>query len=250
MRKPIFDAIRTVRGKPFSDADVTTIDSMCDTLGIARDDADDDDEENGAAAALATAGLDNPTAFYDRLKASGLFPKMKPDQVAGLSAVLKTAGDAGWPISFTAYALATAYHETAGTMQPVREAFWLSEGWRQRNLRYYPYYGRGYVQLTWKANYERADKELGLGGKLLKTLDLAMDPDVASRVMAKGMVEGWFCGDKSGARHTLKRHVSSTGESSEAQYREARRIINGTDKAAKIAGEAMIFQSALKAGGW
>ena len=53
----------------------------------------------------------------------------------------------------TAYVLATAYHETAHTMKPVREAFWLSEGWRRDNLRYYPWYGRGYAQLTWRRNY-------------------------------------------------------------------------------------------------
>ncbi len=78
----------------------------------------------------------------------------------GLEAVLGAAKAAGWPLAFTAYALATACHETAYTMQPVREAFWLSENWRRTHLRYYPFYGRGYVQLTWKANYERADREL------------------------------------------------------------------------------------------
>jgi len=251
MRKPIFDTIRTVRGKPFSAQDVAAVDALCDTLGIARDDAPPAADDNGGGSSvLEQTGLDTPDAFYANVRSSGLFTKISADQLEGLAAILKVAGEAGWPISFAAYALATAYHETANTMQPVREAFWLSEDWRRRNLRYYPYYGRGYVQLTWKANYERADKELGLGGRLLANLDLAMDPEVASRVMVKGMEEGWFCADKSGVRHTLKRHVSSTGESTVAQYTEARRIINGTDKAAKIAGEAMKFQAALKAGGW
>lgn len=250
MRRPIFDSIRTVRGKPFSLSDVAAVDTMCDTLGIARDGAPAAPVDEPGAAGLAETGLDDPQAFYDHLRRSGLFPQISPDQLEGLAAILKAAGEAGWPISFAAYALATAYHETANTMQPVREAFWLSESWRQRNLRYFPFYGRGYVQLTWKANYARADKELGLGGRLLETLDLAMDPEIASRVMVKGMEEGWFCADKSGARHTLKRHLSAVGESTAAQYREARRIINGTDKAAKIAGEALLFQAALKAGGW
>jgi hypothetical protein len=252
MRKPIFETIRTVRGKPFSTQDVTAVDALCDTLGIARDEAPaaDDDGDDGDTSPLQQTGLDDPAAFYSNLRSSGLFNKITEDQVEGLAAVLKAAGDAGWPISFAAYALATAYHETAHTMQPVREAFWKSEDWRKRNFRYYPYYGRGYVQLTWKANYERADKELNLGGKLLQNLDLAMDPDIASRVMVKGMQEGWFCGDKAGVRHALKRHLSTTGVSTLAQYTEARRIINGTDKAAKIAGEAMKFQAALKAGGW
>jgi hypothetical protein len=37
---------------------------------------------------------------------------------------------------------------------------------RRTNLRYYPFYGSGYVQFIWKANYERADRELEIGGCL------------------------------------------------------------------------------------
>ena len=40
-----------------------------------------------------------------------------------------------------AYVLATVEHETANTFKPIKEAYWLSENWRKRNLRYYPYYG-------------------------------------------------------------------------------------------------------------
>ena len=54
-----------------------------------------------------------------------------------------------------AYVLATTEWETAHTFKPVKEAFWLSESWRKNHLHYYPYYGRGFVQLTWKNNYEQ-----------------------------------------------------------------------------------------------
>src|SRR4029079_15992876 len=79
-------------------------------------------------------------------------------QVDGMTAILDQweqrfpAADPRW----LAYMLATAFQETNQTMQPVREAYWLSEEWRRRNLRYYPFYGWGYVQLTWEANYRRA----------------------------------------------------------------------------------------------
>ena len=53
------------------------------------------------------------------------------------------------------YIIATVQHETNNTFKPIKEAYWLSEGWRKRNLRYYPYYGRGYVQITWRENYEK-----------------------------------------------------------------------------------------------
>jgi hypothetical protein len=256
MRKPIFDTIRAQRGKGFTADEVQAIDVLLDRLGV--------EKENGAVAPPAPApppmttetanppGLENPQGFFDSLlQAQFMGSSLKPDQVSGLDAVLAAAKEAGWPLAFTAYALATACHETAYTMQPVREAFWLSESWRKTHLRYFPYYGRGYVQLTWKNNYDRADRELGLGGSLSKNLDLAMDPAIAAKIMVKGMQEGWFCADKSGNRHTLARHVPADGRAASLdQFTSARRIINGTDKAGKIAGEALKFQAALQAGGW
>ncbi|MEO0080462.1 MAG: glycoside hydrolase family 19 protein, partial [candidate division WOR-3 bacterium] len=69
-----------------------------------------------------------------------------------------------------AYVVATAEWETGKTFKPVKEAFWLSEEWRKKNLRYYPYYGRGYVQLTWESNYRKYSKILGI--------DLVGNPDL------------------------------------------------------------------------
>lgn len=64
------------------------------------------------------------------------------------------------------------------------------------------------------------------------------------------MQEGWFSGDKTGERHTLARYLPASGTAGVVQFTSARRIINGTDKAGKIAGEAVKFQAALEAGGW
>ena len=256
MRKPIFDTIRAQRGKGFTADEVNAIDALLDKLGIEKDDAavapTTPDPVCATPVAENPPGLENPQGFFDSLRESGILGNtLKPDQVSGLDAVLAAAKAAGWPLAFTAYALATACHETAYTMQPVREAFWLSENWRKSHLRYFPYYGRGYVQLTWKANYDRADRELGLNGSLNKNLDLAMDPNIAAQIMVKGMQEGWFCADKGGKRHTLARHVPADGKAASVdQFTSARRIINGTDKAGKIAGEAIKFQTALQAGGW
>lgn len=255
MRKPIFDTIRAQRGKGFTAEEVSAIDALLDRLGIEEEDAAVSpivaEPAPVTTAPANPAGLDNPSAFFEAVRASKVIGSaLKPDQVKGLEAVLAAAKAADWPLAFTAYALATACHETNCTMQPVREAYWLNEGWRRSNLRYYPFYGRGYVQLTWKENYDKADRELGLGGRLKENLDLAMDPDIAAQIMVKGMQEGWFCGDKSGKRHTLARHVPADGAANVTQFTSARRIINGTDKAGKIAAEASKFQAALKAGGW
>ena len=260
MRKPIFDVIRAERGKGFTAPEVTAIDALLDRLGVERDEepaAPPQPVANTApttpteTATPLTVGLNNPEAFFNAVRQSGIFTgPLKPDQVKGLETVCSVAREAGWPLAFTAYALATACHETAYTMQPVREAFWLNENWRRAKLRYYPFYGRGYVQLTWKNNYQRADRELELGSRLITNLDLALDPIIAAKIMVKGMQEGWFAGDRAGRRHTLARHLPPSGAANVNQMTSARRIINGTDKARKIADEAIKFQSALQAGEW
>lgn len=146
-------------------------------------------------------------------------------QISGLNAVLDEwekrlpGGDTRW----LAYMLATAFHETARTMQPVREAFWLSEEWRRKNLRYYPYYGRGYVQLTWQDNYEKAGAYVGVN--LAAKPDLALQPDHAAAIMFVGMGEGWFRGDRHGRRQTLARSFGPNVNDPVG----AREIINGPE---------------------
>lgn len=190
----------------------------------------------------AAKALRDPQAFFGAVRAfSG---DLAQEQVDGFNAVLKAIGEARWPIAWAAYGLATAWWETARTMLPVKEAYWLSESWRRRNLRYFPHYGRGYVQLTWKANYERADEELGLGGELVANLDLAMNPDVAARILTLGMEQGWFTEKK------LADYLPIDGEAGHEAFKRARQIINGRDKWVEIAKLAEKFQDALKAGGW
>lgn len=71
--------------------------------------------------------------------------------------------------------LGTFATETASTMLPVREAFWLSEEWRAANLtRYYPYYGRGFIQTTWLSNYERVKAVTGID--VVSTPDKLLEP--------------------------------------------------------------------------
>lgn len=135
----------------------------------------------------------------------------------------------------TAYVLATAWHETAHTMKPVEEAFWLSDEWRRRNLRYYPWHGRGYVQLTWRENYERAAKHIGVD--LTADPRAAMVPTNAAKILVAGMAGGWFTGKK------LSDFITSYA----ADYVSARRIVNGTDKAHAIAGIAEEYEAALAA---
>lgn len=138
----------------------------------------------------------------------------------------------------TAYVLATAYWETGRTMKPVKEAYWLSEAWRKNNLRYYPWYGRGFVQLTWEANYIRAGQELGLD--LTTNPNDVMEPETSAKILVKGMAEGWFTTKRLDQYITLQR----------SDFVGARRIVNGTDKAQAIAEIARDYDAALKAEGY
>ncbi|TPM03769.1 hypothetical protein FJ960_14965 [Mesorhizobium sp. B2-3-11] len=102
----------------------------------------------------------------------------------------KRQGPAAQPVR--AYVLPTSFWETAHTICPVVEAYRLSEAWRKKNLRYYPWHGRGFVQLTREKNYERAERETGQ--PIHQNPALALDPAVAAKLAVTGMKEGWFTG--------------------------------------------------------
>lgn len=186
----------------------------------------------------------NRAVFFDAIRP--LFGGLSTDQVRGLE-ILLAAVD-GLPVRHQAYVLATAYHETAATMQPVREtlaktdaeaARRLERAWKAGKLSWVktPYWradngkywiGRGYVQLTHKVNYERAGKRMGID--LVADPSAAMSPMLAARIIVQGMSEGWFTGVKM---------------SDCATYRDMRKVVNGMDRADMIAGYAAKFETAL-----
>jgi predicted chitinase len=132
-----------------------------------------------------------------------------------------------------AYMLATVWHETGREMQPVRESPRQTDEWRKRNLRYFPYYGRGYVQITWRDNYTKFGDRLGID--LVGDPDLALQPEISWQILHDGMVHGLFTG------MGLGRYINNE----KIDYTNARRIINGNDKASVIAGYANQFWKAL-----
>lgn len=137
-----------------------------------------------------------------------------------------------------AYVLATAYHESAHTMKPVKEAFWLSEDWRKKNLRYYPWYGRGYVQITWEYNYKNAEVKLGI--PFTKDPELVMKSENSVKILVTGMKEGWFTGKKLSDYINLKK----------SDFVSARYIINGKDKKDTIASYATQYDADLRSIGY
>lgn len=165
--------------------------------------------------------------------------------VSGFDKIITEGENRNVPLPYLAYILATTWHETASTMQPIAE-YGKGKGRKYGVTGKYGQipYGRGYVQLTWDRNYELADKELNLDGKLLKNFDLALDPEYAIPILFTGMEKGWFTTKK------LSDYIDLVDESDvedAREFREARRIINGTDRAAMIANHAINFEHALRA---
>ncbi len=165
----------------------------------------------------------------------------------GINALLAAAeGDMQiTDIRWLAYMLATAKHECADTWKAIEEygkgkghkygnpvtVTDPSDGKTYTNV----YYGRGYVQLTWDYNY----KSMGnaLGNRLLFEPQLALDPTVAYKIMSYGMRKGAFTGKK------LADYINAD----KCDYVNARRIINGTDQADRIAGYATKLEQVLRA---
>ena len=173
------------------------------------------------------------------------FGRLNQKQVDGLNALLAAveADTKVADIRWLAYMFATVRHECAGTWRPIEEygkgagrpygrpvVVVDSHGKRYRNV----YYGRGYVQLTWKQNYAKMGKLLK--NRLLYTPALALQPSVAYRIMSLGMRLGTFTGKK----------LADYIHGGKADYVNARRIINGLDRAQTIAQYATRFERILR----
>lgn len=194
----------------------------------------------------------NRTTFFASVRAS--FGSLTQGKVDGFNAILDA-----WEVygggkdQHLAYMLATAWHETAKTMKPIKEyggaAYFTKmydiNGDRPAKARELGnltpgdgarYCGRGYVQLTGKSNYLKAGKKIG--ADLVNNPTKAMDPGIAAHIMFTGMDEGWFTGKK------LSDYEGGGGEFDAVN---ARRIINGIDKAKSISGHYRNFLVALLA---
>lgn len=129
-----------------------------------------------------------------------------------------------------AYILATIYHETGKTMQPVKE--FGGEAYL-KGKPYYHYYGRDLVQTTWLKNYERVKEFSGID--VVSEPDLIGQMPLAAKVAITFMSKGWYTGRK------LSDYFSDTI----SDPYNARRIINGTDKAQIITGYWQKFYDLL-----
>ncbi len=186
----------------------------------------------------------NRNFFFDQTKISLFNGKFNQTQIDGLNAILDE-----WEKNYSkkddrwlAYMFATTHHETDRTFRGIEEYGKGKNRPYGKNIkmdrtRYFDtpnlFYGRGFVQLTWYENYQKAGKKLGLD--LINKPELVLEIKNATQVLFSGMMEGWFTGRK------LSTYFNATIE----DWKNARRIINGTDKADLIAAYAKQYYASI-----
>lgn len=156
-------------------------------------------------------------------------------QVSSIKLIVNYFYAAGYAdIAQLSYILATAWHECSLVAKKeircnvtqacyqAQEAYW-----------YTGYFGRGYVQLTWKSTYEKMGNLLDID--LVNNPDQALHPPLAAQIIVEGMMRGSFTGK------SLPEYINDF----EVDFYNARRTVNGTQNAAVIKSTAMKILTAL-----
>ena len=182
-------------------------------------------------------------AFFTAARADPFGGTINQQQVDGVNYLLDV-----WErvferedIRWLAYALATVFHETAQTMRPIEE-YGRGQGksyGEPVGPHNQAYYGRGHVQLTWAENYQKGEQNLaeryGHEVPMYEYPHRMLEDEPSALVLYDGMIWGWFTGAK----------LSDFFNGDEEDRYNARRIVNGLDKADVIANYYESFKAAL-----
>lgn len=184
--------------------------------------------------------------------------RLTQKQVDGINRYVRAMDeDKGITYAQAAYILATVWHEGAGTMEPIEEfgkgkgrpygtwyknskgeLYSFKNGKRDSVYLYseYPhlYYGRGDTQNTWYDNYEKLSKVFNVD--FLRQPELLLTEEWSTKVTIYSMKNGLYTGKR------LDDYIYQ----SKKDYINARRIVNGTDRAKLIAEYAADFEYALR----
>lgn len=180
---------------------------------------------------------------------------LNPKQEEGLEFLtLLLVEDYDWPLEWVAYGLATVYHETGRSMEPISEHGNDSYFYRMYDMHGerpevaealgnvkagdgVKFHGRGYVQLTGRGNYSKMTELLNAEDvDLVEEPDLALDSEISAHILAIGMEQGVF------TNHALSDYFNHEVEDPVG----ARRIVNGSDKAEEISNYYHKFLQALQ----
>lgn len=207
----------------------------------------------------------NREAFFAHVRAALFNHQLSTAQVEGCEAILAGFEAARWPLSWAAYGFATVFHETGQRMQPIIETTGprdrepvsvdraiarLEAAWAAKRLRWVKtaywrkdkdglsWLGRGLPQTTHRTNYAWAERVTGV--PFTRNPELMLEMRYSLPVMIQAMQEGAY------TRHRNADYLNRQPP----DYRGARRIINGMDKADMIAGYARRFEEALRLAGY
>jgi len=160
-------------------------------------------------------------SFYNHYRNS--FGKLTQKQVEGLEFLLGKLENSIRIESNAkrAYVLATIKWETADTFQPVTEYGSIAY---LKSKKYFPYIGRGYVQLTWKENFRKFGNALNID--LVSRPELANDHEMAWKILEMGMTDNFGIQDPDFTKYTLEDFFNKD----KSDYLNARLIINPGDK--------------------
>ncbi|NKJ03150.1 hypothetical protein [Rhizobium sp. SG741] len=202
--------------------------------------------------------------FFDAVRTSLFGGRLSTNQVNGTEAIIDAWQAKPFDNRWLAYMLATVYHEADNTMCAISEnlnysaaglratfpkyftaaqaASYARQPQRIANRAYanrmgngneasgdgWKYRGRGLVQITGHDNYAKYG--------IADNPDMALDPVKAVEILFDGMTNGRFTGRK----------LSDFFTATTTDWIGARKIINGTDRAADIAGYARKFAAAIE----
>jgi putative chitinase len=181
--------------------------------------------------------------FFDSVRASLFNGVLNQQQVDGMNYLLDVweIRFAGKDIRWLAYALATAFHETAQTMRPIEEyGQGAGQPYGEPAGRFdQAYYGRGHVQLTWEDNYQKGETFLaeryGVAVPMLRYPHRMLEDEPSALVLYDGMINGWFTGAG----------LPAFFNDAEEDPYNARKIVNGLDQADLIEGYYWKFKDAV-----
>jgi Chitinase class I len=176
------------------------------------------------------ATVDRPAFFescktltnYDMDPTGKIIPRgnfnLKPNQIQSIDLIIDTwESQNDNELKRLAYIIATARRETINTFEPIREAPKcrteecrekvigellkrraekksrpVPENYAKKAENGQRYYGRGFVQMTHDYNYREADKRLVTGNLLYNSPDKALDKEIATKILVRSILEGWF----------------------------------------------------------
>ena len=184
------------------------------------------------------------------------FGSLSQEAVDNINLIVETCEKYNLSYRQTSYVLATVAWETARTFKPIEEygkgkgrkyGTWYTNS---KGVKYgiagsggdtylysdYPhlYYGRGHTQNTWLDNYEYIKQRTGVD--VVNNPNLLLDSKLSAEVTVLAMKEGWYTGKK----------LSDYINDKKKDLLEARRIVNGNDKAKEIADIAVVMERALR----